>query len=197
MKRQSNSKTKRSLLVECDGVVVAAELGGVGAHENITNNDVLEVFGEVRSHNAHDALSVLANGLLEDVIFGGEHVVLAVEGEGDVGEGVKVRAVLLNGDAFEERLEESVGSHNEGGAGVDSGLVASDIDVAVGSSHFGEVQIPVALLNDIVSGNRLKGKTLIDAWNGHVGFLRVVLEVKGEGLLRKFGLGHECGEFVH
>ena len=186
----------RSLLVEGDGVVVTAELGGELAHEDITDDDVLEVVGEVRSHNAHDALSVLANGLLEDVIFGGEHVVLAVEGEGDVGEGVKVRAVLLNGDAFEERLKESVGSHDEGGAGVDGGLVASDVDVTVGSSHLGEVQVPVALLNDVMSGNLSVAEALINAWDGHVGLLCFVLKVEGEGLLRKFGLFNECGEFV-
>ena len=45
--------------------------------------------------------------------------------------GVEVGEVLLDGDTFKERLEERVGSLYEGGAGVDDGLVARDIDVAV------------------------------------------------------------------
>ena len=187
-----------SLLVEGDGVVVAAELGGELAHEDVTDDDVLEVLGKVSSHNAHDALCVLKDGLLKDVIGGGEHVVLAIESEGDVGEGVEVGAVLLDSNTIEERLEEGVGSHDEGGAGVNGGLEASDVNAAVGALHVGEVQVPVALLDDVVAGNLGEAEALIDAGHGHVGLLGVVLEVEGEGLLRHGLSGvHEGGEVIN
>ena len=185
-----------SLLVEGDSVVVAAELGGELAHEDVTDDDVLEVLGKVSSHNAHDALCVLKDGLLKDVIGGGEHVVLAVESEGDVGEGVEVGAVLLDSNTIEERLEEGVGSHDEGGAGVNGGLEASDIDVAVGAVQLGEVDVPVALLNDVMGGDLLLSEAIIDTWDGHVGLLALVLKVEGEGLLREVGGAHEGGELV-
>jgi len=174
-------------LVEGDGVVVAVELGGVWAHEDIADDDVLEVVGEVSSHDSHDALGLGHDGLLEDVVVGGQDVVCGVEGEGDVGQAVQVGAVLLNGDALEERLEEGVWSHDEGGARVNGGLVTGDIDVTVGAGHLGEVEVPVGLLDDVVLGNLLEAGLFIDTWHGHVGSIWVVLHVEGEGALGEAG----------
>lgn len=173
-------------------------MGGIGAHEDVTDDDIVEVVGEVSSHDSHDALGLGSDGLLEDVVVGGEDVLSGVEGEGDVGEGVQVGAVLFDGDAGEEGLEKGVGSHDEGSAGVDGGHVTGGIDVAVGAGHLGEVDVPVGLFNNLMGGDLLEAKLLIEAGHGHVGSLWVVLHVEGEGfVLNVGGGGHEGGEVVH
>ena len=183
-------------LVEGDGVVVAVELGGEWTHEDVSDDDVLEVIGQVGAHDAHDALGVLADRLSEDVVIGGQHVVLCVECESDVGQGVDSRAVLVDGDSIEQRLEEGVGAHDQGGARVDRGLVAGDIDVAVRACHLGEVQVPVGLLDNVVLCDLIEASLLVNAWNDHVGLFGFVLHVEAEGFLGEAARLDEGGQLV-
>ena len=169
-----------SSLVEGDSVVVPAELGGVGAHEHVSDDDVLEVVRKVGAHNAHDALGVAEDGLLKNVVSGSEDVVCRVEGEGNVGQGVEVGAVLFNSDAFKKWLEEFVGSHDERGTAVDGSLVASDVNVTVGAGHLGEVQVPVGLLDNLVGCDLFKIEVFVDAWHRHVGLFGIVMHVECE-----------------
>ena len=98
----SSATNLDSLLVEGDSVVITAELGGVGAHEDIADDDVLEVIGKLLAHDAHEALSLASTVVgLNDVVLAGENVVCGVEGKGDVGERVSVGAVLFDGDALD------------------------------------------------------------------------------------------------
>ena len=89
--------------------------------------------GEIGTHDSHDALGRGENGFLQDVVAGGQHVINRVEGQGNVRECVKTRAVLVYNDTFEERREKSVRSHDERGSGVNSGLITGGINDAVGA----------------------------------------------------------------
>ena len=185
------------LLEEGDGLVVSVELGGVSAHEDITDNDVLEVIWEVSTHDAHDAL--LAFLLPENVVLLGESIVDAIEGEGDIGKALDTSAILGDLDALDERSDDAVGSHDEGSAGVDGGLVTGGILGTVGASHGVESDVPVGLLDNLMLLDDGVAQILIDTWDDHVGIplLGFLLKIEGEGLLGEIGFLNEGGETIN
>lgn len=72
--------------VERDGVVVAAEVSSIGAHENVTNDKIVETFRHGHSHEAHQALGLATRCDLDDVILVSENVLLIINFESDIGE---------------------------------------------------------------------------------------------------------------
>ena len=155
------------------------EVSGVWAHEDITNNEVGEVSWEVVGHYTQQALSDTEFSYLDDVVGGSEDVVDAIEGKSDVGESVKSSASLIDNDSLDKWVNESSSTNDKGSARVDGASVASSVNNTVRASHLYEIEIPVCLLNDVVSS--LKSITLsLEAGKSHVGFFGVVVEVETE-----------------
>jgi hypothetical protein len=80
-------------------------MSGVGAHEDITDDEVVEVSWEVVCHYAHEALSNAEFGNLNNVISCLKNVVSIVEGESNVGESIDASAGLVNYDAFNKWVD--------------------------------------------------------------------------------------------
>lgn len=104
------------VVVEGDGVVVTVEVGGITSHKGITNDQVVEAFGDFHGHEAQDALGDTELGHLHNIVVIGQHVVGAIECHGDVGERLNASAGGVDDDAFNERVNDGRGADNHGGS---------------------------------------------------------------------------------
>lgn len=179
------------LSVEGDSVVVTVEVRSIGAHENITDNNVVKAFWYCHSHDAHKALSLTTGCNLDNVVLVSKNVLLIVNFEGDIGKQVNFFTSLVNLDTCNDGVNDLVRSNNEGSTGVNSSFDPGGFGGTVRSSDLNQVQVPVGLLNNIM-GSLESVSLSFEAGNGHVGLLWVVEKVETERLVFKVGL-HEPG----
>jgi len=110
-------------------------------------------------------LSELGN--LEDVVLGGEWIVLSVHGETNVWKGVEAFAGGVNGDTSDEFVDEGFWSDKEGSSRVDDGLDVSGWDDGITLVDGIELECPVFLFNNLMGLN--DGVTLgVHSWDDHV-----------------------------
>jgi len=110
--------------VERDGVVVAAKVRSIGAHENVTNDNVVETFRHGHGHDAHKALGLATRCDLDDVILLSENVLLIINFEGDIGEQVDTFTSLVDFDTCNDWVNDFGRSNDKGSAGVNGSFDA-------------------------------------------------------------------------
>lgn len=193
---EEGSSSDVVIRVERNGVVVSVEVGAVLAEEDITDDDVMESSGDGSGHDTHEALSLAELRDLDNVVVSGERVGNLVEGEGDVGEVLDVGAVLGNGDAFNEGVNDLFGSDNEGSSRVDGAHKSGGSNGGLSSLlERGDGDIPVGLLNNVMLA--LESVSSVEfAGNGHNALLGVALEVESERLVGNISSVNEGGELV-
>ena len=132
---------------------------------------------------------------VENVVVGGEDVVLAVNGEGHVWVGVELAAVWLRWESLDQWVNELLWSNEEGGSGVNDGLVLGGIDLGAALGDAVEFEGPVFLLDDCVllDGGVVLG---VHTWDDHVALGGGVVEVEGEALVGQAAGFHEGGKTI-
>jgi hypothetical protein len=166
--------------VEGDRVVVTVEVRVELAEEDITDDDVIESSRENGGHDTHEAFGLFTLSDLDNVILTGEYVIGSVEFEVNVGEGFNVGAVLSDLNAFNNRVNEVLGSDDEGSTRV---YGSHNIGVKDGDTSLymngGEKNVPVVLFSNHVFTD--KSVTSVEfAGNSHDGCLRVGFHVESE-----------------
>jgi len=153
--------------LERNGVLVKVEVGWIFSHEDITDDEVVEASWEDHGLDTEEAFGLSELGDLEDVVLGGEWIVLSIHGETDVWKGVEVLASRVDGDTSDELINNSLWSDEEGSSGVDDGLDVTGWDDGISLVHGVELEGPVFLFNDLMGLDN--GVVLgIHTWHDHV-----------------------------
>jgi hypothetical protein len=79
-----------------NSLVVMVEVRVVSSHEDVSNDEVGEVSGELGAHDSGHALSVSEEGDFNDVVSWGEVVLDSIEEEINVWKAINVAAILIN-----------------------------------------------------------------------------------------------------
>lgn len=112
---------------ETDSAVGDIEVSVVLVDEGVTEDEgSLEWGGEVHTLESEDALGLVALGNLEDVVGRFKDVLVTGDGESKVGVRAELSAVNVLrasvGEGLEHGRDDSLGSDEDGGTGVDDGL---------------------------------------------------------------------------
>ena len=172
-------------------------MGGVWAHEDVSHDNVVEAFWGIDGLDSEDALWAAVATDLEHVVVVGQHILVVVELEGDVWEALDALAPLVDSNAIDEWVNDGLWSGDEGSSRVDDTHNVVNGDILVSLLETSKVEGPVSLLLNGVGLDLLEFGVLIDTWDHHVGLVRVVVEVEGEGVVGEVTVLNEYWELVH
>jgi len=183
---------------ETNSVVVLIEIRVVLCHESVSEDEIVETFREILSHNSQNTLGVWALCYFQDVVFRSKIIINVINLEGNGRELFDTWAIFVNGDTLDKGLNESVGSDEDWGTWINnsSESIRGNLDTSLFNSS--QVKGVVLLFNDIVELEFLSiNGFLIKTWEGHVRGFWVFVEIEWETLVGKVAGVNEGWELVN
>ena len=171
---------------ETNSVVVSIEVWVILSHEDISEDDIVEGRGESRSHDSVDAFGDSIWFDWDNVVLIGEDVVNAVNSECDVWESLNILAKSVDGDAFDQWVNKFLRTNNDWSSWVNDCQVFGHVNGGfTGLLHWGELEWPVFLFNNVMELHFSVECSLFIAWDGHVTGFGVVMEIEGKAFIGK------------